>query len=77
MAGFPHDLEAPRPGLVVLQMDETIENDFRHLFAPGTARLQVSRVPSGAKLTPAAMDSALSVATGSTRSAMAAPRARR
>ena len=39
-------------GLVVLQVDETIEADFRTFFASGDVRLLVSRVPSGANLTP-------------------------
>ena len=43
---------SPRLGLVVLQVDETIEQDFRRLFAPDVARLHVTRVPSGAELTP-------------------------
>lgn len=39
-------------GLIVLQVDETVEHDFRRLFpAPGVA-LHVSRVASGADLTP-------------------------
>lgn len=40
-------------GLIVLQVDETIEQDFRRFFPdPGTA-LYVTRIPSGAELTPA------------------------
>ncbi|MBC7145144.1 MAG: aspartate/glutamate racemase family protein [Thioclava marina] len=55
MSAFPYELfeEAlPRLGLVVLQVDETIEQDFRRLFPPEAARIHVSRVPSGAELTP-------------------------
>lgn len=55
MTAFPYRLEdsaLPRLGLIVLQVDETIEQDFRQLFAPGAARLHISRVPSGADLTP-------------------------
>lgn len=42
----------PRLGLIVLQMDETIEDDFRKLFAVGQIRMNVSRIPSGARLNP-------------------------
>lgn len=55
MTRFPYDLQAdtlPRLGVIVLQVDETIEQDFRRLFTPDMARLFVSRVPSGAELTP-------------------------
>lgn len=57
----------PRPalGLIVLQVDETIEQDFRRLVPPAAARLHVSRVPSGDTLTPgtiAAMEGALPAA---------------
>lgn len=56
MTGFPYLLQQDarlRMGLIVLQVDETIEQDFRRLFAPDAAQLHVSRVPSGAELTPA------------------------
>ncbi|MEI4262168.1 maleate cis-trans isomerase family protein [Roseovarius sp. D0-M9] len=68
MSAFPYVLQQdalPRLGLIVLQADETIEQDFRRLFGPDEARLHVSRVPSGAELTPstiAAMEAALPVA---------------
>ena len=39
-------------GLIVLQVDETIEHEFRHYLGPEDARLHVSRVPSGDDLTP-------------------------
>ncbi len=55
MSDFPYALEEdslPRLGLIVLQVDETIENEFRRLFPPDRARLFVSRIPSGAELTP-------------------------
>lgn len=55
MTPFPHALhddDLPRLGLIVLQVDETIEQDFRRLFPPDIARLYISRVPSGAELTP-------------------------
>ena len=55
MNSFPYALQEdkrPRLGLIVLQVDETIEQDFRCLLAPDAVRLHVSRVPSGAELTP-------------------------
>ncbi|MBR2574945.1 MAG: Asp/Glu racemase [Loktanella sp.] len=70
MTAFPYDLQddsLPRLGLIVLQVDETIEQDFRHLFAPGSAKLHISRIPSGAELTPdsiARMETALPAAAG-------------
>ncbi|MEL6573813.1 MAG: Asp/Glu racemase [Pseudomonadota bacterium] len=54
--------ERPCLGLIVLQADETIEDEFRCLFDPSGVRLHISRVPSAAELTPAsihAMKSAL------------------
>jgi maleate isomerase len=68
MTVFPYVLQEdqlPRLGLIVLQVDETIEQDFRRLFPPKWVRLHVSRVPSGAELTPdtiATMESALPAA---------------
>ncbi len=55
MTAFPYTLTetaAPALALIVLQVDETVEQDFRTLFAPGAARLHVTRVPSGEALTP-------------------------
>ena len=55
MTDFPHDLEdthTPTLGLIVLQVDETIETDFRRMLPPDTVRLHVTRIPSGADLTP-------------------------
>ena len=55
MTAFPYTLrddDLPRLGLIVLQVDETIEQDFRRLFPPHLTRLHVTRVPSGAELTP-------------------------
>ena len=54
---FPYELtEALGPkarlGLIVLQTDETIEQDFRQAFPSGDIALYVSRVPSGAAVTP-------------------------
>lgn len=39
-------------GLIVLQVDETIEQDFRRLFPDPDIAIYVSRIPSGAELTP-------------------------
>ncbi len=44
------DLDAAM-GLIVLQADQTIEGDMRAMFSPQT-ELHVSRVPSGAEVTP-------------------------
>lgn len=55
MIHIPYKLaEDPRPclGLIALQVDETIEDDFRRMFPVGITRLHISRVPSGAALTP-------------------------
>jgi len=38
-------------GLIVLQSDETIEQDFRRIFRADDIAFYVSRVPSGAKVT--------------------------
>lgn len=54
MTLFPFETEAsplPNIGLVVLQTDETIEQDFRHFFPRDRANLCVSRIPSGAEVT--------------------------
>ncbi|ANT59175.1 Asp/Glu racemase [Salipiger sp. CCB-MM3] len=51
---FPHELDpvrAAQVGLIVLQSDETIETDFRQLI-PTELELLVSRIPSGAEVTP-------------------------
>ncbi len=70
MSPFPYALQEddlPRLGLIVLQVDETIEQDFRRLFPPEVARLHVSRVPSGTELTPesiATMETTLPAAAG-------------
>ena len=68
MTGYPYRLAGPigtrTLGLIVLQVDETIEQDFRRLFPPEVA-LYVSRVPSGAELNPdtiAAMEAHLPAA---------------
>ncbi len=41
----------PALGLIVLQVDETIETEFRRMFPPAQ-RLHISRVPSGAEVSP-------------------------
>lgn len=67
MARLPYRLTGPigasaRLGLIVLQADEVIEQDFRRLFPSGETALYVTRIPSGADLTAetlAAMEAAL------------------
>jgi len=54
-------------GLIVLQVDETIEQDFRRLYSDPGVALYVSRISSGADLTPdtiAEMEAALPRAAG-------------
>lgn len=43
--------QLPNLGLIVLQTDETIEQDFRRLFPHDLVNLYVSRIPSGAEVT--------------------------
>jgi len=53
MSNFDFDLDMQAKsclGLIVLQADETIEQDFRRLL-PADAKLYVSRVPSGLEVT--------------------------
>ncbi|MGV6847968.1 MAG: maleate cis-trans isomerase family protein [Marinibacterium sp.] len=72
MTGFPYELAPDHGGpavlgLIVLRVDQTVEWDFRRLFAPQTAIVHVSRVPSANDLTPdsiSAMADALPVAAG-------------
>jgi len=57
MSTFPYHLSAedegpPRVGVVVLQVDETVEQDLRRLIPPDAARVHVTRIASGAELTP-------------------------
>lgn len=56
MTPLPYQLTGPIAetalGLIVLQADETIEQDFRRLFNVKQTLLYVSRVPSGDALTP-------------------------
>ncbi|MEM1039084.1 MAG: Asp/Glu racemase [Pseudomonadota bacterium] len=48
---MPEEKRLPAIGLIVLQSDETIEQDFRWLFSPQVCDLYVSRVPSGLEVT--------------------------
>ncbi|WP_435231298.1 aspartate/glutamate racemase family protein [Pseudopelagicola sp. nBUS_20] len=57
MSYFPFDLTEPigasgTLGLIVLQFDETLEQDFRRLFIDRDVAVYVSRVPSGEDVTP-------------------------
>lgn len=57
MPHFPYRLTGPigsaaTLGLIVLQVDETIEQDFRRLFVAPDVALYINRIPSGAALTP-------------------------
>ena len=54
MTLFPFETETsplPNIGVVVLQTDETIEQEFRALFPPECVNLYVSRIPSGKEVT--------------------------
>lgn len=51
----PEDPALRRIGLIVLQVDETVEEDMRRLIPAHAARLHVTRIPSGAELTPASI----------------------
>ena len=69
MTAFPYHLSEetlPRLGLVVLQTDETLEQDMRRLFTPETVNVHITRIPSGLEVTPetlGAMREALPAAT--------------
>jgi Maleate cis-trans isomerase len=70
MAGHAYRLSEPDGqrmlGLIVLQVDDPIEQDFLRLLSPATA-LHVTLIASGAELTPetiAAMDAHLPAAAG-------------
>lgn len=57
MSSYPYRLTGPigtqaTLGLIVLQVDETIEQDFRRLFPTPEVAFYISRIPSGAELTP-------------------------
>ena len=72
MSPLPYTLTGPigsraSLGLVVLQADEVIEQDFRRLFGTPDIALYVTRIPSGAELTGgtlAAMEAELPRAAG-------------
>lgn len=67
MTGYAYDLTGPigtkgTLGLIVLQVDETLEQDMRRLFPDPATALYVNRIPSGDDLTPdtiATMEAAL------------------
>lgn len=57
MTSAPYALTGPigaraSLGLIVLQADEVLEQDFRRLFPDPDVAIYVSRIPSGADLTP-------------------------
>ncbi|MDE4173379.1 aspartate/glutamate racemase family protein [Phaeobacter sp. PT47_59] len=57
MDRFPYDLTGPigsgaTLGLIVLQVDETLEQDMRRLLPGGDVAHHVTRIPSGDELTP-------------------------
>ena len=72
MQRFPYELTETLGarasfGLIALQVDQAVERDFRRLLPGSEIALHVSRVPSGADLTPetiAAMERALPRAAG-------------
>ena len=72
MTAFPYTLTGPigtraTLGLIVLQVDETIEHDFRRLFSADDIALYISRIPSGDDLNPDtinAMQETLPLAAG-------------
>lgn len=72
---LPHKLDADPPslrrlGLIVLQVDETIEADMQQLIPASAARLHITRIPSGADLTP---DTIATMKTGMTDAARLLP----
>ncbi|NOC90439.1 Asp/Glu racemase [Ruegeria atlantica] len=61
------DPQAPPLGLIVLQVDETIEPEFSTIFSGRKSPLYVTRIPSGIEVTPeslAEMEEALPAAAG-------------
>ncbi|TCK99259.1 maleate isomerase [Shimia isoporae] len=61
------DRNAPAMGLIVLQVDETIEPEFKQAFADHPSPMYVSRIPSGEEVTTqtlSAMAADLKVAAG-------------
>lgn len=77
MNGFPYDL-APAIGtrgtlgLIVLQADETLEQDMRRIFANPDTALYVTRIPSGDDLT---LDTIASMEAALPRAASLLPKA--
>jgi len=71
MSELPH-YALPAFGLIVLRVDETIEQEFRHILPPDRARLHVSRIDSGDDLTP---ESIAQMRDGLTQSAALLPAA--
>ena len=67
MSDFPHRITGPigakgTLGLIVLQSDETVEQDMRRLFPDPAVAFYTTRIPSGADVTPetlAAMEAEL------------------
>lgn len=58
MTDLSYTLDAsssPSMGLIVLQVDETIEPEFKQAFATHPSPLYVSRIPSGAEVTTATL----------------------
>lgn len=70
----PDDPATTPMGLIVLQTDETLEQDMRHYFAQDPSPIYVSRVPSAPEVTP---DTLASMAADLTASASLLPDARR
>ena len=72
MVRLPYTLTGPTGrraslGLIVLQVDETVEHDFRRMFRSEEIALYVTRIPSGADLNPetlAAMEATLPASAG-------------
>lgn len=77
MTRLPYTLEDPAAapmGLIVLQVDETIEPEFKQAFADHPSALYVSRIPSGAEVT---TDSLTAMAAELKMAAGLLPKARR
>lgn len=68
MNRFPYELsecDRPKLGLIILQNDETLEDDLRRVFDVATAKVHVTRIASGTEVTPDtlhAMENALPTA---------------
>ncbi|KPP84139.1 MAG: maleate isomerase NicE [Rhodobacteraceae bacterium HLUCCA08] len=70
---LPDDPALRRLGLIVLQVDETVEADLHRLIPASAARLHVTRIASGAELTP---DTIAGMEADLTRAAALLPDAR-